>query len=138
MNILKGSCHCKNIEVEVGIETDPANLQPRSCDCDFCVKHHAAYVSDPRGFLKIQYKSESLLGLYKQGTGTADFIFCKNCGILVGVIYKTPATIYGAVHSHILEANFQEEVTVSPKKLDKQAKTQRWEEVWFPDVMLGP
>lgn len=116
----------------------PETIPPRACDCDFCVKHHAAYVSDPYGSLKIKYRDESLVGFYKQGSETAEFLFCKNCGILAAVIYKTASSTYGAINSHVLEASFADEMSVSPKKLPKDAKTQRWQEVWFPNVLMGP
>ncbi|KYG60576.1 hypothetical protein AZI85_11240 [Bdellovibrio bacteriovorus] len=138
MNMLQGSCHCKNIQLEAGMTASPETIQPRACDCDFCVKHHAAYVSDPQGSLKIKFRNEALVGFYKQGSETAEFLFCKNCGILTAVIHKASTGIYGAVNSRVLEANFADELSVSPKKLSKDVKTQRWQEVWFPNVLVGP
>ncbi|WP_373998751.1 GFA family protein [Bdellovibrio bacteriovorus] len=138
MKTLQGSCHCQNIQLEAGLTASPEMIQPRACDCDFCVKHHATYISDPHGSLRIKYSDESLLGFYKQGSETAEFLFCNSCGILVGVIYKTASGTYGALNSHVLEARFADELSASPKRLAKDAKTQRWQEVWFSNVLIGP
>lgn len=45
---------------------------PRACDCDFCRKHGAAYISDPQGAVRIQVKDAQQLGRYRQGSGIAE------------------------------------------------------------------
>ena len=45
----------------------PEAYNPRACDCDFCSKHGAAYVSDPKGALRIRLKEEGQTSRYRQG-----------------------------------------------------------------------
>src|SRR5437762_851279 len=64
---LKGGCHCGNISIEMTLTQTAASYIPRACDCDFCRKHSAAYVSDPKGSLSIKVKDNDALGAYRQG-----------------------------------------------------------------------
>lgn len=70
MHRLSGQCHCQAIQLELQLPQPPASYQPRACDCDFCRKHAAAYVSDPDGALRIRARPGAL-GLYRQGSGKA-------------------------------------------------------------------
>jgi len=47
--VLKGGCHCGKVRVELTTSIRPGDFRPRACDCSFCTKHGAAYVSDPAG-----------------------------------------------------------------------------------------
>lgn len=134
-----GSCHCGNIALEMEITGEPLSFNPRSCDCDFCRKHVASYVSDPRGKLVIVVKDKNNLGKYRQGSVIADFLICRICGVLVGVCYQEPGQMYAAVNSMAFEnvAGFGAAITVSPKKLNDQEKIQRWKKIWFSDVRIN-
>lgn len=133
-----GSCHCGNIALEMEITGEPRLVNPRSCDCDFCCKHAASYVSDPHGKLVIEVKDKANLGKYRQGSGTADFLVCKICGVLVGVCYQEHGQMYAAVNSKVVEncSDFGAAITVSPKKLNDKEKIQRWNKIWFSDVSI--
>src|SRR5690348_18095264 len=63
---------------------EPGSYHPRACDCDFCRKNAAAYVSDPQGSLGIRVQDARCLGNYRQGSGVAECIFCAKCGVLIG------------------------------------------------------
>jgi len=132
---LKGGCHCGNIQLEVGLSRLPAEYNPRACDCDFCMKHGAAYLSDPDGSLSIRVKDGRLLGRYRQGSGQAEFLLCSNCGVLVAVSYQEAGQTIAAVNSLVIEdARFGEKTAVSPKKLGRDEKTKRWKDIWFRNV----
>lgn len=137
MTELKGGCHCGNIEVDVSLPRPSEAYNPRACDCDFCMKHAAAYLSDREGGLRIRVKDPRLLSRYRQGSGQAEFLVCANCGVLVGVSYQESGRTIGAVNSQVLGAvRFGEKTPVSPKKLGPDDKTKRWKDVWFQDVSL--
>ena len=51
MHTLTGRCHCGNISVTFETNLDPANMEPRACQCSFCRMHSTAAVSDPDGHL---------------------------------------------------------------------------------------
>jgi hypothetical protein len=81
-----GACHCGNIELEMGFSLPPDSYHPRACDCDFCRKHSAAYVSDAEGSLDIRIKSERGRATCRQGSALAEFLFCNYCGVLTCVL----------------------------------------------------
>jgi hypothetical protein len=138
MHKVSGGCHCGNILVDVELARAPGTYYPRACDCDFCRKHDASYVSDPQGGLLIRIKDQRETGKYRQGSGSADFLFCRNCGVLVGVLYLSSERLYAALNAKVVDVGtqFGVEQTVSPKKLSGSEKMQRWQDVWFPDVSI--
>jgi len=117
---------------------DPASMIPRACDCSFCQKHAAAYISDPAGQLSVIMQSPDALRWYQQGSNTAEFLLCTGCGVLVAVVFEHNARIYGAVNARSLErlADFHSAVPASPQLLAADEKVARWLQVWFPDVEL--
>lgn len=135
MTQLKGSCHCGNVRLEIALSRAPASYQPRACDCDFCRKHGAAYISDPAGALRIETRDDGKLVRYRQGSGTAECLLCSSCGVLVGAVYRDDTRTFATVNTRVVEgATFGNELTVSPKKLGVDEKISRWKELWFPKV----
>jgi hypothetical protein len=135
---ISGSCHCGNIHVEVVLTRLPAAYNPRACDCDFCRKHGASYISDPQGSVRLQIKDAHQLGKYRQGSGIAECIICRNCGVLVGVVYEDNGRLYAGINSKVIDGNpgFSEEVPVSPKTLPDDKKVERWKDIWFANVSI--
>lgn len=133
-----GGCHCGNIALEMEITGKPSSYNPRACDCDFCRKHSATYVSDTHGKLVILVKNETNLSKYQQGSGIADYLVCRICGVLVGVCYEEHGCLYATVNSKAVENNavFGVEAVVSPRSLNDQDKIQRWKNTWFSDVSI--
>jgi hypothetical protein len=138
MNKLNGGCHCGNILVEMELPRASATYNPRACDCDYCRKHGAAYVSDPQGSMRMQVKDARQLGKYHQGSGIADCIICRNCGVLVGIVHRDNGRLYGAINSKALDGSspFGEEMPVSPKTLPDDEKIRRWKDLWFANVSI--
>lgn len=138
MNYSSGGCYCGNISFEIETSKPVTDYQPRACDCDFCTKHGAAYLSDRRGHLVFYARSESDFGLYNQGSRIADFLVCKNCGVLVGVCYTEAGKKFGTVNCRAINGNatLQESVSASPKKLSDNDRIARWTEIWFPNVKI--
>lgn len=136
MHRLSGRCHCGNIRVDIDLSNAPNEYGPRACDCDFCCKHGASYISDPHGALHIAVKDVQRLGRYRQGSETAEFLFCSQCGVLVGVTYQDGERLYATVNSQVIEseAGFGEKLSVSPKVLSADEKIRRWKALWFPNV----
>jgi hypothetical protein len=136
---LSGGCHCGNIQMELELARTPETYNPRACDCDFCTKHSATYLSDPKGSLVIRIKDESHVGRYRQGSGQAEFLICTNCGVLVGVLYQSEGRLYGAANAKAIQGGkgFGPEQPVSPKTLSADAKASRWLDVWFSRVAVS-
>ena len=133
---VSGGCHCGNILVELEFAGTPSAYNPRACDCDFCRKHCAAYVSDAKGSVRIRIKDERADGRYRQGSGQAEFLLCKTCGVLVGVLYQSDGRTYAAVNVRIVDVrtDFGVELPVSPMKLSESEKVKRWQDIWFSNV----
>ena len=135
---MSGGCHCGNILVDLELARAPDTYNPRACDCDFCRKHCAAYVSDSRGSLLIRIKDERHSGRYPQGSGIAECLLCTNCGVLVGALYRNDGRLYAAVNVKVVDGrtNFGAEQPVSPKTLSASEKVNRWQDIWFANVSI--
>jgi len=137
MHEVGGGCHCGNIRLELALSQAPLNYAPRACDCDFCRKHAAAYVSDPAGALTIHIRDAKLTSRYQQGSTQAEFLLCCRCGVLTAVLYEGAGRRYAAVNARAVDdAAFGPEQAVSPKILAPEAKSERWRAVWFQDVSV--
>jgi hypothetical protein len=137
MNTVSAACHCGNIRVELGLTRAPTEYAPRECDCDFCRKHRAAYLSDPGGSLVIHIRDEEQCGRYRQGSGQAEMLLCRSCGVLVGALYRDGGRTYAAVNASVaLGAQFGARQAVSPRTLSESEKVRRWKELWFADVAI--
>lgn len=135
---LQGGCHCGQLHLQFATMQPPAATHPRACDCTFCRKHGAAYVSDPHGSLSVTARDMQAMVRYRQGSNTADFLLCGHCGVLVAVVFEHEGRRYGAANASALdEADaFAERVTASPQWLSADEKTTRWQAFWVPDVVL--
>jgi hypothetical protein len=107
---LSGGCHCGNLRLQVQLTRVPGEYSPRSCDCDFCRKHGAAWLSDPQGSLRISVRDARQLGKYAQGSGTAELLLCRQCGVLVGACLSSAVSVAD--------------------------KVRRWQQLWFSDVSI--
>lgn len=134
-----GGCHCGKVRVEFETAISAADFHPRACDCTFCIKHGAAYISDPEGRLSIDVQGPDVLGEYRQGSGSARFLLCRNCGVLVAVVFADVAGSYGAVNSRCIDGDvgFGPPQSVSPQQLSAGEKRGRWTALWTPRVELN-
>jgi hypothetical protein len=138
METLRGGCACGNIRFEIVLSQALSTYHPRACDCDFCVKHGAGYISDPNGSLHIQVRNPHLLQHYRQGTRLASFLVCKHCGILTNVLWQNnKGEQFGSVNSRTVEqTSFAEPQVISVQHHTPEETIQRWETHWFPNVVI--
>lgn len=132
-----GGCHCGALRIAFTLQQAAADTSPRACDCDFCRKHGAAWVSDPAGRLRVRAR-EGALQTYRQGSETAQFCLCAHCGVLVIVRFTHEGRVFGAVNATCLDDGeaFAPAQAASPQRLDPAAKALRWRTLWIPDVEL--
>lgn len=139
MQTLRGGCHCGNIRMELQLTRAPATYRPRACDCSFCRRHGAAYISDPLGTLRLSIRDERAATRYAQGSGQAELLLCSTCGVLVSPLFNDGGRLYAAVNVNAVENAdaFGAPQSVSPQTLSAGDKAQRWRELWFSDVAVG-
>ena len=137
-SLLRGGCHCGCLQVEFATRLSPTGINPRACDCSFCRKHGAAYLSDPVGRLRIVASSATALRAYRQGSEAARFQLCGRCGVLVAVTYMNAGSLFGAVNAGCLDPSIAlgPRVVASPQLLGPEQKIDRWLQLWVPDVEL--
>ena len=80
--ILRGACHCGQVEVAFETAMSVADLPLRACGCSFCRRHGTKAVADPNGRLTISAPSNGL-NRYRFGLRTADYLICRSCGTYV-------------------------------------------------------
>ena len=133
----EGGCHCGRVRWTLAATWSPGSVAPRACDCDFCQRHGAAWVSDHRGALQVR-AWEGALVRYTQGSGQAQFLLCGRCGVLVAVVAHDEAgRLVGAANRNAFDAReaFAPAVTASPQQLAPGAKLARWTQLWTPAVV---
>ena len=135
---LHGSCHCGRLRIEFSTDKATADFTPRACDCSFCRKHGAAYVSDPEARLLVSIRQDALRR-YRQGSDNAEFLVCGECGVMVAVTFDHAGRLYGAVNTGCLDttAGFKTAAAASPQLLSAEQKISRWLALWIPDVHLA-
>ena len=139
MTTFSASCHCGNLRAKAAITQPLASIVPRACDCDFCTRHGAAYLSDARGQLAFLINDSNQVMTYNQGSGAADFVLCRTCGVLMGVVYRHGGHCIGALNAHTLNQRDQLPAaqTASPQLLSDGDKMERWQQIWFQDVSFS-
>ena len=100
--------------------------------------HGASYVSDAQGSVLIRIQDERQSNKYRQLSGIADFLLCRNCGVLVGVLHRSDERQFAAINAKVVEARarFAAQQPASPKKLSDGEKVRRWQGIWFSNASV--
>jgi hypothetical protein len=80
--LITGSCHCGNLTYTLDWAPDPTEIPARACTCTFCSKHGGVWTSCPAGRLRVSVKDPAQVARYAFGTETADFLVCRQCGVV--------------------------------------------------------
>jgi hypothetical protein len=102
MTLLRGSCHCGNLEVQLETALEPAQLKLRACDCTFCRKHGVRSVMDPKGRARIGVREPGQLTRYQFGLRTSEFFVCKRCGAYAGAVLSEPGGAWAVLNANLL------------------------------------
>jgi len=134
---VRGGCHCGRIALEMTLSKPASDYTPRACDCSFCRKHGAAWLSDAQGALRVRLRGEPVV--YRQGSAQAEFIACAHCAVLVLVRYEHDGRVHAAVNVRALDeaVSFAAEQSASPQTLASGEKRERWMQLWFTDVRVA-
>src|SRR3954469_10156750 len=103
MALLRGSCHCGNIGIQLETAIPPAGLRLRACDCTFCRKHGVRSVMDPAGRARIEVRDASELSRYVFGLRTSEFLVCRRCGAYAGAVLREGADAWAVLNANLLD-----------------------------------
>lgn len=74
---LEGGCHCGAVRFAISA---PAPGELLDCNCSICVRTGYLHWIVPHGSFVLRSGQDSLIE-YRFGTGAAEHLFCKVCGI---------------------------------------------------------
>ena len=103
LNEHHGGCHCGNLRLILRLSQLPADTQLRACACSFCHAHNTRTTSDPHGSVDFHAADWSLVQPYRFGTGTAEFLICKRCGVYIGAIDEAASGTRSVININFLE-----------------------------------
>ncbi|MBS7456248.1 aldehyde-activating protein [Coralloluteibacterium stylophorae] len=126
------------MQVVFATAQDPGALQPRACDCSFCRGHGAAWVSDPAGALEVTEVVPGALREVRQGSASARFVLCADCGLLVCVLLDDADGVFAAVNASCLAEADRLRVAqpASPQTLPVSERRARWKALWVRQVRV--
>jgi hypothetical protein len=133
-----GGCHCGNIRVRLRLSQAPQACPLRACACAFCRAHSTRTVADPAGLFEVEASDWSLVEPYRFGSGTADYLICRQCGVYVAAVCETSAGLRAVVNVNCLadRARF----TAVPSVVDYEgeataARLSRRAANWMPAIL---
>ena len=75
---VEGGCHCRAVRFSVELPDPP--VAALDCNCSVCVMTGFLHVMVPHDNFELLTGREALAS-YRFGTGTAEHIFCRICGV---------------------------------------------------------
>jgi hypothetical protein len=99
----RGGCHCGNLALRLHLSQAPEDTPLRACSCSFCRAHSTRTASDPHGSVEIWAEDWSLVEPYRFGSGTANFLICRRCGVYIGAVCETTAGTRAVINTNCLE-----------------------------------
>src|SRR5688572_5633834 len=74
----KGGCHCGAVRFTARLPEPPVPALDRNCS--ICRMSGFTHIMVPHGNFRLEF-GEAALTSYRFGTGAAEHLFCKRCGI---------------------------------------------------------
>ena len=137
--LIKGTCHCANIALELEWDGDPPVIPARVCGCSFCVKHGGVWTSNPKARLAVAIRDVSLVSKYAFGSRTATFHVCSRCGTVPLVTSEIEDHLYAVVNVNVFENADQSWIrraSASFEGEDLEARLARRQRNWIGDVRI--
>ena len=94
---MQGQCHCGALRARFASARAAAELQVRSCQCSFCVRHGAVTVSDPEGRTTFLIDRAALV-TYQFAARTGTSLLCGTCGVYAGAILEDGGKLWSTVN----------------------------------------
>ena len=134
----QGGCHCGNMRVRLRINLEPHQTALRSCACSFCRMHGTRTVADPAGRFEMRADDWSLVERYRFGTGTADYLVCRKCGVYIAAVCETSAGTRAVVNINCLDDRAEFSQAPSAPDYDgetREARLSRRAANWMPAIV---
>ena len=138
--VSEGGCHCGNIRYQLSGDVPVAEWAVRFCGCGFCTRQGGLYASHPGAAMKIRLQDPAEVGRYRFATASADFCFCRRCGVLVYLTSEIDGDLYGLVNMNTLDqrpAEFSEAPVMSYEGEDEDARLARRRKNWIARVEIS-
>lgn len=74
---IEGGCHCRAVRFEAEV---PQAVEVLDCNCSICSMTGFRHLIVPHEGFRLLSGSDNLTS-YRFGTGTANHLFCRTCGI---------------------------------------------------------
>ncbi len=100
---MEGACSCGNITFDWQPVLPLAT--PRACQCDYCQRQQAAYVSETQTGFSVYIRRRDSHRIVTHGTGSAQFHECTSCDMLVFVSSLIDGKCYGVINTRCLKAD---------------------------------
>jgi len=78
MSEATGGCHCGAVRFAVELPDEP--VPALDCNCSICRKTGFLHIIVPHERLDLESGRDDLVS-YRFGTGTAEHLFCRRCGV---------------------------------------------------------
>lgn len=75
---VEGGCHCREVRFEAEIPGPP--VPALECNCSVCRMTGFVHIIVPHGNFRLLAGGDGLAS-YRFGTGTAEHLFCRHCGV---------------------------------------------------------
>jgi hypothetical protein len=90
------------MQVRLHLSKSPSDNPLRACSCSFCRAHQTRTVADSAGLFEVAANDWQMVEPYRFGSGTADYLVCRRCGVYVGAIFETTAGLRAVVNVNCL------------------------------------
>lgn len=95
---IPGGCHCGGIRYHLAWPSSTERVPARACSCSYCTRFAARWTSNPDATLSVVFRKRNQAARYRFGSNTADFIFCRDCGVLCVAISHIDGHDYAVVN----------------------------------------
>jgi len=110
-----------NLRLCLRLSQAPEDTRLRACGCSFCCANNTRTTSDPHGSVEIWAGDWSLVEPYRFGSGTAEFLICRRCGVYVGAVCETAAGTRAVINTNCLDDRAV--FTRQPTSIDHDGET---------------
>lgn len=134
---ITGACHCQRIRVELTWPATAGPMPAKRCGCSYCMRFDGTWTSHPEAELVLQVAGDAREQRYRFGTGTADFLFCGHCGVVLAALDDNAGNTRAVVNINTLDLS--QEISFSNSDSDfegesLQARLDRRAANWISSV----